>query len=85
LLLLTTVQTELTSDDISQYVWRFSMISKIMCLVIVSNRTRAGFDFPAAPHGNNSSFNLLPLKSKNTYLDWVSDNELYAAAELLAK
>jgi hypothetical protein len=38
-------------------VWWVSMVSKIVCLVIVSDRTRAGFDFSATPHGNNSSLN----------------------------
>jgi hypothetical protein len=28
-------------------VWRVSMVSKIVCLVNVSDRTRAGFDFSA--------------------------------------
>jgi hypothetical protein len=35
-------------------VWLVSMISKNVCLVVVSNRTRVGLDFPAIPHGNNS-------------------------------
>jgi hypothetical protein len=38
-------------------VWLDSMVNKIVCLVIVSNRLRAGLDFSASPHGNYSSLN----------------------------
>jgi hypothetical protein len=46
------------------------MIGKTGCLAILPKRTMPGLEFPATPHGNNSSPNWVSLKSENTCMAW---------------
>jgi hypothetical protein len=62
-------------ESIRIYVWLVCMISKTVCLVIMSNITRAGFDFLVTPHRYHVRFSLNStnnLNYKETSSEFIS-------------